>query len=307
MDWRVDALRLGLDPLLPGLAIEVVSETASTNTDLLERARSAGRAGIGPCLLIAERQSGGRGRLGRRWLSAPGASLTFSLALPLEAAPGLSLAVGVALADALEPPADAAGALRIGLKWPNDLWLTEPAVASDGRAPSPESNRKAAAKAAPRGTAALPGRKLGGILIETIAAGATRLTVIGVGLNIGPLDPAAAAAPSSSSAPELTNGYACLKELDAQADAPAVLQTVAPALLRALQMFERDGFGAFREPYAARDLLRGRAVTTTQPGASAGVVQGVADDGCLLLQTHGALLRIASGEVSVRAPGASAA
>jgi BirA family biotin operon repressor/biotin-[acetyl-CoA-carboxylase] ligase len=314
MDWRVDALRRDLDPLLPGLRIEVVEETPSTNTDLLERARSTGR--IAPCLLVAEQQTGGRGRLGRRWHSAPGASLTFSLALPLAAAPGLSLAVGVALADALEPPneARAAGALRIGLKWPNDLWLIDQPAGPIGR-----------------DGAMLPGRKLAGILIETVSAANARTTVIGVGINIAPLDEATAAVSTdvadataagsmsrrgalgprrpADGALEMASGYAWLRELDARAEASSVLQRLAPALLQALPVFQREGFGAFRERYAARDLLRGRAVTTTQPGAVAGIAQGVADDGCLLLQASATLQRIASGEVSVRmaAPGATAA
>ena len=97
-----------------------MARTDSTNTQLLERARLARprrvagdvraaaygrRAGdTQPCLLVAEHQTGGRGRLGRVWQSAPGASLTFSLALPLTASDwsGLSLAVGVALAEALD-------------------------------------------------------------------------------------------------------------------------------------------------------------------------------------------------------------
>ena len=58
-----------------------------------------------PCLLVAEQQLRGRGRVGRSWQSRAGASLTFSLALPLSPVDwsGRSLAVGVALAGALEP------------------------------------------------------------------------------------------------------------------------------------------------------------------------------------------------------------
>ena len=148
MDWGVDALRQQLEPLLPGLSIEVLPEVGSTNTLLVERARTD-RA---PCLLVAEAQTAGRGRLGRAWVSAPRASLTFSIALPL--APrswsGLSLAVGLAVADALEPAP--ASPPKVGLKWPNDLWLDD--------------------------------RKLGGILIETVVHGNERIVVAGIGLNL---------------------------------------------------------------------------------------------------------------------------
>ena len=59
-----------------GVAVEVVPETGSTNADLLARAASLDTN----LRLVAERQTAGRGRAGRSWLSAPGGSLTFSLA-----------------------------------------------------------------------------------------------------------------------------------------------------------------------------------------------------------------------------------
>ena len=150
LDWRAESLWEALSPLLPGLSVEVVRQCPSTNTALLERARAAvqappeaGEAGIQvrrsvesrafgsrasdtlPCLLVAEHQTGGRGRMGRTWTAAPGASLTFSLSLPM--APrdwsGLSLVVGTVLAEALQASSAPGSAPRIGLKWPNDLWL----------------------------------------------------------------------------------------------------------------------------------------------------------------------------------------
>ncbi len=125
LSWGVQALWQTLSPLLPGLGVEVVPSIASTNGALLERTRALpresernafagsqspapfGRRAIDaqPYLLIAEHQTAGRGRRGRSWRSAPVASLTFTLALPLstDAWSGLSLAVGVALAEALDP------------------------------------------------------------------------------------------------------------------------------------------------------------------------------------------------------------
>src|SRR4051794_36823048 len=83
------------------LDIEVIAETGSTNADLLSRLDSL----QAPLLLVAERQTAGRGRAGRSWHSEPGATLTFSLAWkferPLQALAGLPLAVGVAIAEAL--------------------------------------------------------------------------------------------------------------------------------------------------------------------------------------------------------------
>jgi len=149
--WPVAALQRELEPLLAGLNVEVLAEVDSTNSELMRRIRQGQHS---PVLLVAERQSAGRGRQGRTWLSHthadgqphPQASLTFSLSLPLNRSDlsGLSLAVGLALAEALHPD--------IGLKWPNDLWWE--------------------------------GKKLGGILIEVANQGPRRLGVIGVGLNL---------------------------------------------------------------------------------------------------------------------------
>jgi BirA family transcriptional regulator, biotin operon repressor / biotin---[acetyl-CoA-carboxylase] ligase len=149
--WPAEAIWQAVAPALPGFTVEVLPEIDSTNTELMRRAR-AGQ--LDPILLVAERQTAGRGRLGRGWHSEVGASLTFSLGISV--APrdwsGLSLAVGASLAESLHP--------QVGLKWPNDLWVGD--------------------------------RKLGGILIETASFGASaapdspRYAVIGVGLNITP-------------------------------------------------------------------------------------------------------------------------
>lgn len=140
----LSALRWALGP---GVDLQAVAECPSTNTALLDAARQGLAV---PRLLVAERQTAGRGRLGRAWQSWPGASLTFSLAWPWHGASltGLSLAVGAALAQALEPQGR-----RLGLKWPNDLRLDE--------------------------------AKLGGILIETVLQGdRVQAVVVGVGLNV---------------------------------------------------------------------------------------------------------------------------
>ncbi|CAG1017879.1 BirA family transcriptional regulator, biotin operon repressor / biotin---[acetyl-CoA-carboxylase] ligase [Burkholderiaceae bacterium] len=284
--WGAEALWEQLTPQLPGLSVEVVARIASTNSALLERARivappsddgefaqvrrsvessAFGRraADLQPCLLVAEHQTHGRGRQGRVWQAAPGASLTFSLALPL--APrdwaGLSLAVGVALAEALDPLQPQARPL-VGVKWPNDLWLL------DGEG---------------------GGRKMGGILIETVAAANRRLAVIGIGINVQPMSPSEAA-----------SGYACVQEIDPQATAPQVLQRIARPLVDALRRFELEGFPAFAAAYARRDMLRDRAVRTTHPDVPEGVAVGLSDNGGLLVKTPEGIKEVTSGEVSVR-------
>ncbi|WP_137891673.1 biotin--[acetyl-CoA-carboxylase] ligase [Ramlibacter sp. 2FC] len=163
--WPAEAIWEAVSPQLPDFSVEILPELDSTNSELMRRAR-AGR--LEPVLLVAEAQTAGRGRLGRDWQSTSGDSLTFSLGLPLAPVDwsGLSLAVGVAVAESLHP--------EIGLKWPNDLWWQD--------------------------------RKLGGILIETTSLGVQRYAVIGVGLNIAPRAAAGLSTPPAwlqAIAPEL--------------------------------------------------------------------------------------------------------
>ena len=130
---------------------EVLPEIDSTNNHLLRLAVQ--RAGSGHSC-FAESQSQGRGRRGRTWISPFGANIYFSVLWrfprPPEAMQGLSLAVGVAVARALE----AAGVPGVGVKWPNDIVVDH--------------------------------RKLGGVLME-LSGEATGpcMVVTGVGINRG--------------------------------------------------------------------------------------------------------------------------
>ncbi|KAF1023552.1 MAG: Bifunctional ligase/repressor BirA [Paracidovorax wautersii] len=153
LHWPAEDLWQAIAPIWPDFSVEILPEVDSSNSELLRRAR-AGRTE--PTLLLAEYQSAGRGRQGKSWDSRrgvqPGATLMFSLGLPYQPADwsGLSLAVGLAVAQALHP--------AIHIKWPNDLWVD--------------------------------GRKLVGILIETTSLpgrsgpGAARYAVVGIGINI---------------------------------------------------------------------------------------------------------------------------
>ena len=260
--WPIAELQAQLHAMLPGCRVELVDEIDSTNTELMRRAR-AGRADEA-VLLVARRQSAGRGRMGRPWQSQAGdadaaPSLTFSLGLPL--APrdwsGLSLAVGVVVAETLDPD----GKAGLALKWPNDLWLQD--------------------------------RKLGGILIETAisqgaqADAAGRYVVIGIGLNIGQRD-----------AQGMSTPPACLREWQPQASAPGALLQIAAPLLRTVLEFGYTGFAPLAERFAARDALRGREVQLSD-GIS-GRCEGVGWTGELLVQTAAGMASITSSEVSVR-------
>jgi len=213
-------------------------------------------------LLVAEHQTAGRGRLGRGWHSRPGQSLTFSLGLRM-APPswsGLSVAVGVSLAEHLHP--------EVQLKWPNDLWLLQ--------------------------------RKLGGILVETAGLGDAgdepRAVVIGVGLNVARPPEDAVRQTAAGALPPMAP--AGLAEVEMGVTAAELLERVVPALVSDLQRFEAEGFAPFAQRFAARDALRERAVVLSD--GRSGTAAGVADDGALRVRVDGQLRRVDSAEVSVR-------
>ncbi|HSW24290.1 MAG TPA: biotin--[acetyl-CoA-carboxylase] ligase [Burkholderiaceae bacterium] len=295
LSWNTEPLWSELSALLPGLSIEVVARCESSNTVLVDRARRSGglsemvpsrpgeleppisgpmpllestrlgrRAGdTQPCLLVAEQQTRGRGRWGRSWQSSTGASLTCSLALPFTPPDwsGLSLAMGVALAEALDPAGPRSSAF-IGLKWPNDLMLI------DGTQPP---------------------RKLGGILIESVPVGQRRMAVIGLGLNI-----------ASQPVVDLNTGFACMQEFEPGLDAPRTLARIARPWIDAVLLFQREGFAPFKPRFERLDCLKGHLVTTTLDDLPSGMAEGVDDHGALLVRVGPSLRTVGVGDVSVR-------
>lgn len=147
MPATIAAIAAKLDAAACRFDIDVLPSCDSTNAVLLARAEAGAPSGT---VVIATEQTAGRGRRGRSWFANPGDSLTFSLLwrfAPGTAPAGLSLAVGVAVAHAMEK----VGADETALKWPNDILQG--------------------------------GRKLGGILIELVP-GAPHAAVIGIGINL---------------------------------------------------------------------------------------------------------------------------
>ena len=257
---HVESIWQAVVPALPTFTVEVVPSIDSTSSELMRRARDGL---VDPVLLVTEEQTAGRGRMGKGWHSKPGQSLTFSLALPLAPADwsGLSLAVGVSLAESLHPD--------VRLKWPNDLWLQE--------------------------------RKLGGILVETAGSGegasAPRTVVIGVGINIARPDAGVvtASATAGAMAPMPPAG---LSEVRMGVTAGEALALVAPALVHDVLHFGAHGFAPFADRFSRRDALRGRPVRLSD--GTDGQASGVDPQGALRVQTAQGLRTVHSAEVSVR-------
>jgi len=240
-------------------AIEVLNTVESTNTVALQRAADGAPDGT---VIAAEWQSGGRGRLGRKWHAGVGEALTFSLlwrsARGAGALSGLTLAVGVALARAL----GSAGAERVVLKWPNDvLW------------------RKG---------------KLAGVLTELQgdALGPTAV-VIGVGVNVRLSEATRARIGQAAADLETACG--------AVPDRNRLLAGVLMALDRVLEAFGRDGFAAVRDEWQRHHAQQGRRITLTLPDGRrrSGRARGVAEDGAFLLETAAGTQRFHSGEITL--------
>jgi BirA family biotin operon repressor/biotin-[acetyl-CoA-carboxylase] ligase len=229
---------------------------------LLREAPPAGKLDV----CVAEFQTDGRGRRGRRWSTPLGAGICLSVgwhfaAMPAEL-PALTLAVGVVVRRLLERVAG----LTISLKWPNDLVVDE--------------------------------RKLGGILLEIAAeAHGGAHVVVGVGLNL------ALPAALLKSLCDWPRGAIDLKTaLGCDPPPRAVLAGALVNELTALLVdYPTQGFAAYRTEWRSADFLRGRAVRLDEPtGRLFGTALGIDADGALLVETENGKRRVLAGDVSVR-------
>ena len=244
-------------------SLDIAWTVDSTNSELLRREAP----GTGCAVLLAERQTGGRGRRGRQWASPLAAHVYLSLsrrfAGGLARLGGLSLVAGVACCEALH----ALGYSQVQLKWPNDLVVRE----GDGL------------------------RKLGGLLVEGggEAAGAAR-AVIGIGLNVRM--PAAMAA-------EIDQPWVDLDGLDGSTpDRNAVVGALLAHLVPASEAFDAQGLSAFMSRYARHDALAGRKVRVLDATQTwDATATGIAEDGALQVRdADGLERRVHAGDVSIR-------
>jgi len=258
-------LKARLAELAGRFDVDALDSCDSTSSELLRRAEAGAPAGS---VVVADRQSAGRGRRGRVWLSAPENSLTFSVLWRFPGSMarlgGLSLVVGVALVRALE----GLGARGVGLKWPNDLLL----ATAEGQA------------------------KVAGVLVELASDRRGSQAVIGIGLNL--LQP-------SGELPQPAAGLAQagLPGVDRHLLLAAILRELADVLDR----FAADGFAALRPQWQQRHVWQGelvRILGETEPPL-VGTCLGVDEDGALLLDTAAGTQRIYSGDVSLRPEGST--
>lgn len=244
---------------------DLLNLTTSTNEYLLQRAHPALLSGYA---CVAEGQTQGRGRLGRKWISPFGANLYFSLYwhfnLKANELSGLSLAVGLAALNAIKALAQTQD---IFLKWPNDLYY------KDG--------------------------KLGGILVETypvlelgLAEQAKYAAVIGVGLNVQESAVSLALGKQISSLESMLGYKVSRNKLTA-----TLINHIIPVLKR----FELAGFSAFKVEWDRYDYLAGKNIVLELPkGQVNGRALGVNERGELCLDVLGRKSAFQCGEASVQ-------
>lgn len=246
---RARVSRLELHPVLD-----------STNAYLLAQARAGWPSGV---VCLAERQTAGRGRLGRDWLTPFGAGLAFSLLWRFETQPealsGLSLATGIAVARGLRD----VGVTEVGLKWPNDVWWR--------------------------------GRKLGGILLESGVTADSVHVVAGIGINIAlPGEEATVIdQPWVDLREILGTGRIARNRL---------ASSLIGELIQIFAGFERDGFAGLAAEWARFDRVAGRRVSLRLANTLiTGVARGVDATGALLLESaDGVITPYIGGEISLR-------
>jgi BirA family transcriptional regulator, biotin operon repressor / biotin---[acetyl-CoA-carboxylase] ligase len=250
----------GRPPGTIGWRVHYFEELESTQETAGAMAASGAHHGE---VVIAERQSAGRGRLGRRWHSPPGVNFygTFILRpdLPVAQAAILSLTAGVAVAEAMESVAPGV----VALKWPNDVWLG--------------------------------GRKAGGIIAEAITDSRQRLACVLLGIGIN-LNLAQEQIPEDLRDKATSVLVATGKTCDRANLAAELFSRLDTRYMETLG----GGFAVVRPLWERYSALTGRRVTVVEGQSRLeGTVLGIAPDGALLLESNGRTVRVLTGDVSI--------
>lgn len=237
--------------------VTVLSMVDSTNQVLLDKLTTLRS---GECC-VAEYQTAGRGRRGRKWFSPFGTNLYLSMYWCLPQGPaasvGLSLVVGVTIAEVLRQT----GAQSVNVKWPNDLYLHD--------------------------------RKLAGILVElTGKTGDAAHLVIGAGVNLLMCQAACGV---------LDQPWISLQEAGIAVDRNQLTVQLIQALRGALRTFEQEGLTPFVQRWQRLDNFIDRPVKLLLGERSVtGIARGIDSQGALLLEQDGVITSWNGGEISLR-------
>ncbi len=234
-----------------------------------EAKRLAGGGASHGAVIWAKRQTGGRGRMGREWVSPEG-NLYVSFLLhsdkPLEISAQLAHVAAVAVAETLE--AIVGDACEIHCKWPNDILLGE--------------------------------KKIAGILLESfttqdVIATSGRWIVVGIGINI------------ESFPDHVLFPATALRDVGVELiSAKIVLSRLVYNFMQRYDHWIKKGFADIRKSWSARAYKLGHTIEIVQPKATLqGVFEGIDASGALLLRDGGTLHTVTAGDVQLVAESCS--
>lgn len=241
-----------------GQTIRYVESTATTQRIAHDWAQEGAVHGS---LVIADEQTGGKGRMGRTWHSPKGTGLWMSFILrpeiPLNHAPHLTLLLSVAVARALRRESGA----DVGIKWPNDLYVG--------------------------------GKKVCGVLTEVRAeADRVHYCVAGVGINIHPY---AGERPYNLDAVATSLAEHSVRPLHRAKVAGACCLEIE----QLLKLYEQKGFSPIRTLWESYAFMLGQTVTVrAADGTKTGIAVSLDENGALLLKTGTGTERVYSADVS---------
>lgn len=263
-------IRAALTTRALGRELVILNRTGSTNDVAKDLAVQGAPEGT---VVLADEQTAGRGRMGRRWSAPPGTCLLCSILFRPDLHPTqaqqLTMLCSLAAADAVEQVAG----LQVAIKWPNDLVVRA-------------QNQKSKAQG---------WRKLAGVLTETGVVGERlEFVVVGLGVNVN-VEPEVLL----TLAPDATS---ILAETGRAVDRAVLLATLfAGVETRYARLWAGE---SPRTEWAARLATLGQSVEViTSEGTLAGVAEAVDEDGALLLRTRdGVLHSLLAGDVTLARP-----
>lgn len=263
MSLNKEKIILNLSPASRKRLGEIIcfDQVDSTNRWLLDQ---AGRENVHHHVCIAQRQSAGVGRNGKRWCAGNSENILMSVAhnfdMPLARLAGLSLVVGIAIVNALE----SLGVKQLSLKWPNDVYLD--------------------------------GKKLAGILIQSQGSVDVGMcAVVGIGLNISIDDEDKKA---------INQPIAELSAVEFNVDQrELIMARIIDELFIAFEEFSDTGLDEFHQRWGQLDHLKDRQVVLIQGNEKInGQYLGINRQGAIRLALENHLIKeYYVGEVSVRA------
>lgn len=248
-----------LNTKVMGCRIKVLKSTISTQDDARKMAEEGASEGT---LVVAEEQTGGKGRMGRKWFSPYGKGIWMSIILrpqqPLQFTPQLTLLTGVAVCRAIRKITH----LDVGIKWPNDILIND--------------------------------RKICGILLESAAEDeVVRYCIAGIGISAN-LD-------HEDFPAELQSIGTSLKiQSGVAVDRTVLIASIMEELETLYELYRLNGFQPIASLWEASSVtLHHQVVVNTFQGHIEGIARGLDLSGALLVETvSGELVPVISGDVN---------